>query len=99
MKMSDVFKLPVVGISEWSEYHAATFSYFNSGGYDLQGKSHMEAAAHAINQHDALVAMNAELIINLERTLISACDPYACSEDFCDYMLEEIAKAKELSHE
>ena len=82
MKMSNVFKVN-------RDIDIDDFDQFNL--------DEMDAAAHAINQHDALVAMNAELIINLERALTSACDPYACSEDFCDYMLEELDKAKELS--
>ena len=101
MKMSDVFKLPVVGISEWSEYHAATFSYFNSGGYDLQGKSHMEAAAHAINQHDALVAMNAELVEALEGCLSDLLmhqgEKKGSGTCWAGEAEEALAKAKELS--
>ena len=98
MKMSDVFKLPVVGISEWSEYHAATFSYFNSGGYDLQGKSHMEAAAHAINQHDALVAMNAELVEALELANRLLFGKVANKLAFKQTVQPLLQKAKELSH-
>jgi len=61
IKMADVFDLPVIGISEWSEFHTATFCYFNDGQRDLEGSCHMDAAAHAINQHDKLAQQVAEL--------------------------------------
>ena len=67
MKMSDVFKLPlkIVAVD-----HSLNSYKVNDGNKicvaDRMPAIKAQAAAHAINQHDALVAMNAELVEALE---------------------------------
>ena len=96
MKMSDVFNSDLVPTDTTTGMQSTSFGLAD-GGLVLRRLDHMQAAAHAINQHDALTQLNKELVEALERTLVSACDPYACGEDFCDHILEIIAKAKELA--
>ena len=60
MKMSDVFILPVVAISD------------GRGGrfIPMESNQQAKAAAHAINQHDALTQLNKELVEALGAALI-----------------------------
>ena len=78
MKMSDVFKVDRdIDIDDC----------------DLFNLDEMGAAAHAINKHDALVAMNAELVKALELVL-----NIAETEKATEYMIEmTLRKAKELN--
>jgi hypothetical protein len=78
---------------------------------DLFNLDEMDAAAYAINQHDALVAMNAELVKALDHTnqvlyntiklwnssRSNQNDPLDC--ELCNENQVLITKAKELNHE
>ena len=63
MKMSDVFILPVVAISD------------GRGGrfIPMESNQQADAAAHAINQHDKLVELNKELVEALGNVLRDIC--------------------------
>jgi hypothetical protein len=58
----------------------------------------MVAAAHAIKQHDALVAMNKDLAEALEVS-ISAIDTRFVSAQKLSTVKSVLSKAKELNHE
>lgn len=46
-------------------------------------------------QCKVLTQQNAELIKTLELVLDAACEPYSCSEDTCDMVIELLQKCKE----
>ena len=52
-----------------------------------------------INDRDALVAMNAELVEALSETFNRSCYDYGYGKDFISYVDDTLLKAKELSHE
>ena len=100
MKMSDVFYLPVVAISN------------DRGGrfIPMESNQQAKAAAHAINQHDQLTAINQELVEALSAA-ISYIDQCPCDPDIYPEQLEAwnklesinvdelIKRAKELTNE
>ena len=92
MKMSDVFK-DSKQIGSFDRFVCQT-------GYDdlatFNTEQQAQAAAHAINQHDALVAMNAELVEALGNSL-SAIDIRFISDQNLSTAKSVLAKAKELS--
>ncbi len=70
MKMSDVFK-GIVSIEADPLSEHAAFAIFDNKGAVLSAWNgrYAEAAAHAINQHDQLTAINKELVEALEASL------------------------------
>tara|TARA_R110000851_G_scaffold41079_2_gene103306 strand:+ start:1884 stop:2165 length:282 start_codon:yes stop_codon:yes gene_type:complete len=92
MKMSDHFEQDLKACDITNGLGDTKFGLVDSYGI-ATGKMQMEAAAHAINQHDALVAMNAELVEALELVLV-----ITETEEATKYMIEmTLRKAKELS--
>ena len=101
MKMSDVFNLPLTSdydtVSDRNMTDLATFDTCRED----------EAAAHAINQHDALTQLNKELVEALtaikndllERADLDSQDmkAVACSGPVWVQVQDALAKAKELA--
>ena len=100
MKMSDVFKLPlkIVAVD-----HSLNSYKVNDGNKicvaDRMPAIKAQAAAHAINQHDALVAMNAELVEALGNILWDVCqdDEPNVSLTYLALASGALLKAKELT--
>lgn len=61
MKMSDVFNGDLVPTDTTTGMQSTRFGLAD-GGLILRRLDHMQAAAHAINQHDQLTAINQELV-------------------------------------
>ena len=105
MKMSDHFDPELKACDITSGLGDTKFGLVDGYGIATT-KLHMEAAAHAIKQHDALVAMNAELVEALERFV--RWDEMSLPErievgskgqrDYLRYIAQDtLTKAKELS--
>ena len=92
MKMSDHFDPELKACDITSGLGDTKFGLVDGYGIATT-KLHMEAAAHAINKHDALVAMNKELVAVL-RVVLDVTE----TEEATEYMIGmTLRKAKELN--
>ena len=102
MKMSDVFtaKLFAIDNEDMTGEDAPCLCHKGGGYYAVFNTGDQaQAAAHAINQYDELVVMNAELVEALELAVQSMLDSgYRVNSSFIRSLSSALAKAKELSH-
>ena len=102
MKMSDVFtaKLFAIDNEDITGEDAPCLCHKGGGYYAVFNTGQQaQAAAHAINQHDALVAMNAELVEALGNILWDVCQDDEPDDSLTHLALASgtLRKAKELS--
>lgn len=105
LKMSHCFSLPIKSIERTDSLDELHTDIVDNAGDDMfvyvDESIDADAVCVAINNHDSLVeeverlrGERDELVKMLDLSLDAACQPYACGEDFCERVMQLLAKIK-----